>query len=143
MLTQLEHNGIIIAPKPPRHYLTLTVRGEPMALSAKQEEMAVAWARKIGTPYVDDRTFARNFMTDLSGELGVSPRLKVEEVDFGPAILSSKLIACYNRQIDCTFFITHILGSLDEDISFHIIQTGKRIAVIFCFLGGGETNGNT
>jgi hypothetical protein len=65
------------------------------------------------------------------------------EMDFGPAILRSELIACYNRQIDCTFFITHVLSSLYEDISFHVIQTGKRIAVIFFFLGGGETNGNT
>jgi len=65
------------------------------------------------------------------------------EMNFCPAILGSQLIACHNRQIDRTFFIAHILSSLDKDISFHIIQTRKRIAIIFFFLGRGETKRNT
>jgi DNA topoisomerase-1 len=86
LLTQLVHNGIIIAPGPPRHYLTLEVRGIEVALTAKQEEMALAWARKQGTPYVEDPIFVRNFMTDLSAELEVDPPLKASEVDFTPAV---------------------------------------------------------
>ena len=65
------------------------------------------------------------------------------EMDFGSAILSSQFIARYNRQIDRALFVTQILGPLDEDISFHIIQTRKRIAIIFLFLREGETIGNT
>jgi hypothetical protein len=57
------------------------------------------------------------------------------EMNFCPAILGSQLIARHNRQIDRTFFIAHILSSLDKDISVHIIQTRKRIAIIFFFLG--------
>jgi DNA topoisomerase-1 len=86
LLHQLIHNGIIIAPRPTRNHLVLSIRGEPRTLTPKQEEMALAWARKQGTPYVEDRVFARNFMTDFSAALGIKPRLSVEEVDFGPAI---------------------------------------------------------
>jgi len=48
--------------------------------------MALAWARKQGTPYVEDAVFVRNFMADFSAALGVDPPLAVEEVDFGPAL---------------------------------------------------------
>jgi hypothetical protein len=65
------------------------------------------------------------------------------EMDFCSSILSSQPIAFHNRQIDCSLFITHILGSLDKHISFHIVQACKRIAVILLFLGEGETKRNT
>jgi DNA topoisomerase-1 len=48
--------------------------------------MAMAWARKQGTPYVEDRVFVRNFLRDFNRALGLGGYLKVEEVDFGPAI---------------------------------------------------------
>ena len=87
MLNELIHNGIIVAPPAaPRAHLTLTVRGRPMALDAKQEEMALAWARKVGTPYVKDPVFADNFMNDFSAALSITPPLSVNEVDFGPAV---------------------------------------------------------
>ncbi|MBN1138566.1 MAG: DNA topoisomerase I, partial [Anaerolineae bacterium] len=86
MLTQLIHNGVL-APEPPApRGLVIEIRGEPVALTPKQEEMALAWARKEGTPYVEDRTFAQNFLGDLSRELGIEPALKPDEVDFGPAL---------------------------------------------------------
>jgi len=62
------------------------VRGEPVKLTPKQEEMALAWARKQGTPYVDDLVFVRNFLRDFSEALGVTPTLSAEEVDFAPAV---------------------------------------------------------
>ena len=86
MLTQLIHNGIIIAPKPELHNLTLTIRGKGVPLTPKQEEMALAWARKQGTPYVKDRVFANNFIADLSTALNINPPLSVDDVDFRPAL---------------------------------------------------------
>ncbi len=86
MLTQLVHNGVIIPPKPPLHRLVLVIRDRPVPLTPKQEEMALAWARKLGTPYVDDPVFAGNFMTDFSAKLDIVPLLSVKEVDFGPAL---------------------------------------------------------
>jgi DNA topoisomerase I len=86
MLEQLVHNGIVVPDPSPPVGLVLTVRGEPVALTPRQEEMALAWARKQGTPYVDDSTFVRNFMIDFSQALGVDPVLRVDEVDFSPAL---------------------------------------------------------
>ncbi len=34
-------------------------------MSPDQEEMAVAWAKKIGTPYVEDPVFQENFLSDF------------------------------------------------------------------------------
>ncbi len=86
MLKQLIHNGVVV-PDPPRpHELVLEIAGEPVALIPKQEEMALAWAKKQGTPYVADGAFARNFMADFSQELGLDSVLSVDQVDFGPAI---------------------------------------------------------
>ena len=86
MLHQLIHNGVLVpSPLSPRP-LTLRVRGELLRLTPKQEEMAIAWARKQGTPYVEDSVFIQNFMQDWSAELGIAPPLAVDEVDFRPAI---------------------------------------------------------
>ncbi|RLC74027.1 MAG: hypothetical protein DRJ03_24185 [Chloroflexi bacterium] len=86
MLKQLVHNGIMVTqPQLPSH-LELTIRGERRELSPKQMEMALAWAKKQGTPYVGDSTFARNFMRDFSAALDIAPPLKVDEVDFGSAL---------------------------------------------------------
>lgn len=46
----------------------------------------MAWAKKHGTPYVEDPVFVQNFMADLSRALGIEPPLRVDEVDFGPAV---------------------------------------------------------
>jgi hypothetical protein len=43
------------------------------------------------------------------------------KMNLGPAILSSQLVTFDNRQIDRAFFVTHILCSLNKNISLHII----------------------
>jgi DNA topoisomerase-1 len=86
MLTQLIHNGILIAEVPLPSHLTIMVRGQRRELDHKQIGMAMAWARKQGTPYVEDQVFARNFMQDFSAALGINPPLKVDEVDFDHAV---------------------------------------------------------
>jgi DNA topoisomerase-1 len=86
LLTQLIHNGVIIPPPPETRGLALTVRGQPVQLTPKQEEMALAWAKKQGTAYVEDSVFVRNFLEDFSGALGFETRLSLDEVDFSPAI---------------------------------------------------------
>ena len=84
VLTQLVHNGIVV-PEPPAYQgITILVRGRGVRLSPKQEEMALAWARKKDTEYVQDPVFAANFLRDFSAELGVTPPLRLDEVDFSP-----------------------------------------------------------
>ena len=86
MLKQLVHNGVVVPPPPAYNSLTLAIRGRPVTLTPEQEEMALAWARKHGTPYVEDPMFVRNFLIDFSEALGIQPPLKDGDVDFGPAI---------------------------------------------------------
>ncbi len=86
MLTQLVHNGIIIPEPPPYRGLVITVRGQPVQLTPTQEEMALAWAKKQGTEYVQDPVFIQNFMADFSAALGVDPPLTLDQVDMTPVI---------------------------------------------------------
>ena len=81
-MESLIHNGILVIEPPPPHGLSIEARQKQITLSQLQEEMAVAWVKKLGTPYVEDPVFARNFMTDFSKVLGIRPVLKAEEVDF-------------------------------------------------------------
>lgn len=85
-LNQLIHNGVLVPEPPAPRGLVLTIRGQPIPLTPKQEEMALAWARKHGTPYLQDPVFVRNFLTDFSRALGLEEALAPEEVDFWPAV---------------------------------------------------------
>jgi DNA topoisomerase-1 len=86
MLEQLIHNGVVVPEPPPPLGLALEIRGQRVALTPKQEEMALAWARKQGTPYVEDPVFIANFLADWGEALDVEGPLAEDEVDFGPAI---------------------------------------------------------
>ncbi len=44
---------------------TLLIKGERIQMTPEQEEMAVSWAKKIGTPYVEDPVFQANFLSDF------------------------------------------------------------------------------
>ncbi len=85
-MDSLQHNGILISEPPPARGLSIIARGQEIALSQLQEEMAVAWVKKLGTPYVEDPVFASNFMNDFSDALQIEPSLRVEEVDFSGVI---------------------------------------------------------
>lgn len=81
MLDQLVHNGVVVPPKEPWRRLSISARGQRIALTPHQEEMGLAFARKSGTPYVEDHVFIENFMRDWSDDLGISPPLKLDEID--------------------------------------------------------------
>ena len=82
MLKKLIHNGVVI-PDPPE-YCGLSIRvGESIIeLNPKQEEMALAWGRKQGTPYVEDLVFIRNFLMDFSAALEFRSSLRIDQIDF-------------------------------------------------------------
>jgi DNA topoisomerase-1 len=71
-MEQLNHNGVMVPPRYQGQGLTIKVKGETVTLNEQQEERAMAWAKKIGTPYVEDPEFAANFHKDFSGILGMT-----------------------------------------------------------------------
>ena len=56
-LKQLIHNGVLVPDSYTPQGFTLTFRGTPLKLSPLQEEMAVRFAQKFGTPYAEDQKF--------------------------------------------------------------------------------------
>ena len=85
-LFQLVHQGVLVPPASQPRSLVLTVRGRPLQLTPKQEEMALAWAKKQGTPYVEDSVFVRNFLHDFGAALGLDEQLTLQDVDLAPAM---------------------------------------------------------
>jgi DNA topoisomerase-1 len=71
-MEQLTHNGVMVPPRYQGHDLTIKVKGQTITLNEQQEERAMAWAKKIGTPYVEDPEFADNFHKDFSEILGTT-----------------------------------------------------------------------
>jgi hypothetical protein len=53
-MERLEHNGILVIDSPAYLGFSIIVRGEKVHLTQLQEEMALAWVKKLGTPYVED-----------------------------------------------------------------------------------------
>ena len=61
----LRHNGVAFPPPYEYRGLTVRIKNENYKLSAEQEEMLMAWAKKKDTPYVQDQVFQKNFLDDL------------------------------------------------------------------------------
>jgi DNA topoisomerase-1 len=80
---QLIHCGVIV-PKYEAHGFSIVFKGRTISLDSEQEEMAVAWVKKLGTEYVNDPVFARNFFEDFATCLGV--RGVQEDFDFSEII---------------------------------------------------------
>ena len=80
----LHHNGVIVPLRYKGRGLSIRIKGQLTMLNDEQEEMAVAWAKKVGTPYVDDPKFAENFHEDFGKALGM--KLLAGDVDFSDII---------------------------------------------------------
>ncbi len=70
VLESMHHNGVMVPPEYESQGLSVKIKGELRALKPREEERIVAWAKKIGTPYVEDPVFAENFHNDLSQLMG-------------------------------------------------------------------------
>ncbi len=82
----LDHNGVLVLEPPQLPPFTIAIRGSSRELTPLQSEMAVAWVRKLGTPYADDPVFKENFMADFSKALDITPVLEAPEIDFSTVI---------------------------------------------------------
>jgi len=83
-MEKLHHNGVLVPPRYEGKGLTVKVKGKETRLTTEQEEMAVAWAKKAGTPYVEDPVFAKNFHHDFSKKL--DDKVEPGDVDFSEII---------------------------------------------------------
>ncbi len=65
--------------------LTIGLKDSRIELDPMQEQMAIAWVRKLSTVYVDDPVFCKNFFADFSRKLG-HENLTDEDIDFSEVI---------------------------------------------------------
>ena len=86
MLKKLIHKGVLIPEAPEYQGQSIRIDGKPHKLTPKQEEMALAWVKKLDTPYVQDLVFVKNFMTDFSRALGFEKALQIDQIDFSEII---------------------------------------------------------
>jgi DNA topoisomerase-1 len=85
-LKHLIHNGVLIPEPYTTQGFTISFRGTPIKLTPLQEEMAVKFVQKFGTPYVEDRAFCSNFMKDFAKELGIKEKTTVQDFDWTPIV---------------------------------------------------------
>ncbi|MEA2071635.1 MAG: DNA topoisomerase I [Asgard group archaeon] len=83
-IKKLHHNGINFV-ETPYHELHIYIKGEKVKLTPKQEQMAIAWVKKLSTQYVEDEVFCENFFEDFAEALGYDS-LTDEDVDFSPVM---------------------------------------------------------
>lgn len=80
---KLEHNGILFPPDFETKKIKIKIKGENVDLDINQEEMVYQWAKKKDTPYVQDKVFQKNFLTDFAKTFGSKyKKLELEDVDF-------------------------------------------------------------
>jgi len=80
-MKQLIHNGILIPKYGPKGF-HIKIKDETVALTPEQEEMAVAWVKKLETDYVKDPVFVNNFFEDFRAALGLNEKIPPEQFDF-------------------------------------------------------------
>lgn len=81
-MKQLIHNGVLV-PKPyEAKGFHVYYKGRKLELSSHQEEMAYAWVKKLGTEYVKDRIFVKNFFRDFCVALNIEEEAKPEDFVF-------------------------------------------------------------
>lgn len=82
----LEHKGVAFPPEYQPRGITITIRGEQLALNRDQEEIVYAWAKKKDTHYVQDPIFQQNFLSDLQKLLPENySNITIMDIDFSMA----------------------------------------------------------
>ncbi|MFX0065174.1 MAG: hypothetical protein ACFFC7_23625 [Candidatus Hermodarchaeota archaeon] len=79
-MENLQHNGVLIPPRYQGKGFSIKIHDREVKLTTEQEEMAFAWVKKLGTPYVEDSIFVKNFYYDFSRKLGVN--VKQGDIDY-------------------------------------------------------------
>lgn len=95
----LIHNGVLFPPFYESKKLSLYINKKKVMLTPDQEEMAWAWTLKRNTPYVKDKVFATNFLSDFLKNMPVEySKMKIENIDFSEIIKSQEDIKLWKSQ---------------------------------------------
>ncbi len=79
----MRHNGVAFPPEYEPRGLIAIIKDELVQLEPLQEEMLMAWAKKIGTPYVDDPVFKENFLFSLREQWAeLFANVKIDDIDW-------------------------------------------------------------
>ena len=81
-MQKFTHNGVLIPRKYEGRGFHILVKGRKIDLTPEQEEMAVAWVKKLETEYVNDHIFVRNFFRDFRKVLNIKDKVSPEDFDF-------------------------------------------------------------
>jgi DNA topoisomerase-1 len=83
IMKQLIHAGVLIPKRYEPKGFHIKIKGRMVTLTPLQEEMAVAWVKKLATDYVKDPVFIRNFFQDFSATFGLKDNpISPEDIDF-------------------------------------------------------------
>jgi DNA topoisomerase-1 len=78
----LQHNGILFPPDFESKGIKIKINDENTSLDLLQEEMIYQWAKKKDTPYVHDKIFQKNFVTDFAKTFkGKYKNLQLSDID--------------------------------------------------------------
>lgn len=80
-MKQLIHNGILIPEYEARGF-RIAYKSRTIELTPEQEELALAWVKKLGTEYVEDGVFVENFFEDFCQCLGIGEKASQPDFDF-------------------------------------------------------------
>lgn len=79
----MRHSGVAFPPPYEPRGLTVKIKDKPHKLEPLQEEMLLAWAKKIGTPYVQDKVFQANFLGSLRERWpDLFDAVEIKDIDF-------------------------------------------------------------
>jgi len=82
----LQHNGILFPPTFESQGIKIKIKGENVDLDLLQEEMVYQWAKKKDTPYVQDKVFQKNFVSDFAKTLPAKfKNISYSDIDFSAA----------------------------------------------------------
>jgi DNA topoisomerase-1 len=98
-MKQLIHKGVLIPKKPEWKKLYITVQGKRINLTPEQEEMAVAWVKKLGTDYAEDPVFVKNFFQDFRKALEIKKEIPTEDFDFSQVIKQVEREKAYKESL--------------------------------------------
>ena len=80
----LSHNGVLFPPPYQPHKVPVIYQGRSIVLDPESEELATMYAKYIGSEYVNNRVFNKNFWNEWKKVLGPNHVIKdLAGVDFG------------------------------------------------------------